>query len=118
MNIIKMCAKVIYNGTCLFITTVISHLELHSSANLSVFPAQTQRRYFKSSPTKVKHIVPALTKGVPWLGEDGVQPGWHGHGEQGEDKHGVDGLDEAVRLRGDVWLQAANPGLKQHRGNS
>ena len=67
--------------------------------------------------TELEHVVPALAEGVPGSGEDAVEPARHGHGEQGHDEHGVYGLDEALRLRRDLRVQAADPGLEQHRGN-
>lgn len=47
-----------------------------------------------------------------------MQPAGHGHGEERHHEHGVDALDETLRLRGDDLVQAADPGLEQHGGNA
>lgn len=65
-------------------------------------------------PTKVKHVVPALTEDVPGFREQLVQPAWHSHRRKCHHKHGVDGLDETLCLFRDNRIQATNPGFKQH----
>lgn len=47
-----------------------------------------------------------------------MEPLRHSHGEESHDKHAVDGLDEALRLHWNHWVEAADPGLEQHRGNA
>lgn len=68
--------------------------------------------------TEVKHVVPALAEDVPGFGEQLVHPARHRHGEERHHKHGVDALNETLRLLGDDLVQAADSGLKQHRGNA
>lgn len=68
--------------------------------------------------TKFKHVVPALAEDVPGFGEELVKPLWHGHGEQRHHKHGVDAANETLGLFRDHLIQAANPGLEQHGGNT
>lgn len=47
-----------------------------------------------------------------------MQPAGHGHGEESHHKHGVDGLDEALRFLRNNRVQASDSGLKQHRGDT
>lgn len=68
--------------------------------------------------TKVKHVVPALAEDAPGLGEELVHPAGHGHGEERHHEHGVDALNETLRLRGDDLVQAADSRLEQHGGNA
>lgn len=68
--------------------------------------------------TKVKHVVPALAEDVPGFGEQLVEPLWHGHGEQGHHKHGVDAANEAFGFFRNNLIQAPDSGLKQHRGDA
>lgn len=68
--------------------------------------------------TKVKHVVPALTEDVPGFRKQLVQPTWHGHGEKCHDKHGVDRLNETLRLFRNDLIEATNSGFKQHWGNA
>lgn len=71
-----------------------------------------------ASPTKFKHVVPALTEDFPGFREHLVQPARHGHGEESHHKHGVDGLDEALSLFWNDRVQASNSGLKQYWGDT
>lgn len=64
--------------------------------------------------TKVKHVVPALAEDVPGFREQLVHPARHGHGEERHHEHGVDALNETLRLLGDDLVQAADSGLEQH----
>lgn len=66
------------------------------------------------SPTKVEHVVPALTEDVPGFRKQLMQPTWHGHCQKRHHKHGVYGLDETLRLLGNHLIQATDSGFKQH----
>lgn len=75
--------------------------------------------FLKSAiPTKLKHVVPALVKVVPGFGVKLVAPTGQGHGDQGHHKHGLNGLNETLRLLWNDWIQTTDSGLKQHRGNT
>lgn len=65
-------------------------------------------------PTKVEHVVPALAEDAPGLGKHFMKPAWHGHGEKSHHKHGVDGLNETLRLLRNNLIQTTDPGFKQH----
>lgn len=43
-----------------------------------------------------------------------MHPARHGHGEERHHEHGVDALNETLRLLGDDLVQAADSGLEQH----
>lgn len=63
-------------------------------------------------------MVPALAEDVPGTREQLVHPAGHRHGEERHHKHGVDALNETLRLLGDDLIQAADSGLEQHGGNA
>lgn len=65
--------------------------------------------------TKCKHIVPGLAEFLPRLRKDAVQDLGHCHGEQGHDKHGVDGTNESLRLLWHFGLQATDAGFEEDR---
>lgn len=69
-------------------------------------------------PTKVKHVVPALTEDVPGFRDQLVQPTWHGHCKKRHHKHGVYGLDETFCLFRNNRIQATDSRFEQHRGNA
>ncbi len=74
---------------------------------------QTSSRF--ATLTELEHVVPAAAEGVPGFGEKSVEPLRHSHSEERHDKHGVDGLDEALRLHRNHRVETADPGLKHHR---
>lgn len=69
-------------------------------------------------PTEFKHVVPALTEDVPGFRKQSVHPSRHGHGKKRHYKHGVDTLNETLGLFWNDLIEAADPGFKQHRGNT
>lgn len=67
--------------------------------------------------TYVTEVVPGLNEAFP-EGEDATAPAREQEHSLGELQHVIDGVDEAQYVFGNLFLQAAQPGLKQDAGDT
>lgn len=93
---------------------VHSEIQIFARSGLHVHGNRSTSSRF-GTLTELEHVVPAAAEGVPGFGKQPVEPLRHSHSDERHDKHGVDGLDEALRLHRNHRVETADPGLKQHR---